>query len=129
MSTHCERVIGEVAKGIAVTHSVEAVLDYRKGYPPVVNTAASVVRAVEAAAVSVGPDHVETGIAPSLGCEDFAYMIRAVGGAYVWIGNGEAGPGEGLHGDHYVFNDAIVPIGLSYWTNLVEQTLPANSEL
>jgi hippurate hydrolase len=52
-------------------------------------------------------------------------MVRAAGGAYAWIGAGEAGPGEGLHGDRYVFNDAIVPIVLRYWTSLVAQTLPA----
>jgi hippurate hydrolase len=52
-------------------------------------------------------------------------MAREVGGAYAWIGAGPAGPGEGLHGDRYVFNDAIVPIVLRYWVNLVEQSLPA----
>jgi hippurate hydrolase len=60
-----------------------------------------------------------------MGCEDFAYMIRAAGGVYAWIGAGQAGPGEGLHGDRYIFNDDIVPIVLRYWVNLVEQTLPA----
>ena len=61
---------------------------------------------------------------PSLGCEDFAYMVREAGGCYAWIGAGDVGPGEGLHGPRYVFNDAIVPIVLSYFVTLVEQTLP-----
>ncbi len=52
-------------------------------------------------------------------------MAREVGGAYAWIGAGPVGPGEGLHGDRYVFNDSIVPIGLRYWVTLVEQTLAA----
>ena len=52
-------------------------------------------------------------------------MVRAAGGAYAWIGTGPAGPGEGLHGDRYVFNDAIIPAVLRYWIALVEQSLPA----
>ena len=51
----------------------------------------------------------------------------AAGGAYTWIGAGDVGPRQGLHGDRYVFNDDIVPIVLAYWVNLVEQELPAPS--
>jgi metal-dependent amidase/aminoacylase/carboxypeptidase family protein len=51
--------------------------------------------------------------------------VRAAGGAYAWIGTGTAGPGEGLHGDRYDFNDEIVPIGLRYWVNLARQVLAA----
>jgi hippurate hydrolase len=125
LSDHCERLIGDIVRGVAAAHGVAAALDYRKGYPPVVNTAAPVARAVEAAAAAVGRDQVMTEFKPSLGCEDFAYMIRAAGGAYAWIGAGDVGPGEGLHGDRYVFNDAIVQSVLSYFVTLVEQVLPS----
>ena len=125
LSDRCEHLIGDIAGGIAAAHGVAGKLDYQRGYPPVVNTAAAVARAVDAAVSVVGRDHVRTEFSPSLGCEDFAYMIRAAGGAYTWIGAGEAGPGEGLHGDRYDFNDAIVPIALEYWVNLVTQVLPA----
>ena len=54
-------------------------------------------------------------------------MIRAASGCYAWISAGDVGPGEGLHGDRYVFNDAIVPIVLRYWTSLVEKALPKAS--
>jgi metal-dependent amidase/aminoacylase/carboxypeptidase family protein len=84
-------------------------------------------RVVAAAARVVGPDRVKTDFAPSLGCEDFAYMTRAVGGAYAWIGTGAAGPGAGLHGDRYVFNDEIVPVGLRYWLALAKRCLPSGS--
>ena len=128
LSGLCERLIGDIAKGVAAAHGVAAKLDYRRGYPPVINTAEAVASAVEAAASVVGRDQVRTEFAPSMGCEDFAYMVRAAGGAYAWIGAGEAGPSEGLHGDHYDFNDAIVPTVLEYWVNLVAQVLPAASE-
>ena len=125
LSDHCERLIGQIADGIAAAHGVTAMVDYQKGYPPVVNTAGPVAHAIAAATDVVGAEQVVTDFVPSLGCEDFAYMVRAAGGAYAWIGAGQAGAGEGLHGDRYVFNDAIVPVVLRYWTRLVEQVLPS----
>ncbi|WP_287177649.1 M20/M25/M40 family metallo-hydrolase [Mesorhizobium sp.] len=83
-------------------------------------------RAIAAAAATVGSENVTTEFSPSLGCEDFAFMIREAGGCYAWIGVGDVGPGEGLHGDRYVFNDEIVPTVLRYYVNLVEQTIPAS---
>ncbi|TIT02147.1 amidohydrolase [Mesorhizobium sp.] len=119
----CEKLIGEIARGIAAAHSVTATLDYKKGYPPLINAAHATARAVEAAAATVGRENVSTEFSPSLGCEDFAFMIREAGGCYAWIGAGDVGPGEGLHGDRYVFNDEIVPTVMRYYVNLVEQTL------
>ena len=62
-----------------------------------------------------------------MGAEDFAFMLQAKPGCYIFIGNGEnAGPGEGgcmLHNPRYDFNDAILPIGASYWARLVEHVL------
>lgn len=123
LSDLCERQIGQIAAGIASAHGVSARLDYQRGYPPVINTADPVAHAVAAARSAVGSADVVTDFAPSLGCEDFAYMVREAGGAYAWIGAGDAAPGEGLHGDRYDFNDAIVPVVLSYWVNLVRQVL------
>jgi hippurate hydrolase len=124
LSDRCEQFIGDIAAGVASAHAVASNLDYQRGYPPVINSPEAVARSVKAATAAVGSDHVLTEFNPSMGCEDFAYMIRAAGGAYAWIGAGQVGPGEGLHGDHYVFNDEIVPIVLRYWVNLVEQVLP-----
>ncbi len=124
LSAVCERLLGNIAQGIAAAHGVATQLDYRRGYPPVINSAAAVACAVEAAASVVGRDRVRTEFSPSMGCEDFAYMARAAAGAYAWIGAGQAGPGEGLHGDRYDFNDGIVPLVLAYWVNLVAQVLP-----
>jgi hippurate hydrolase len=124
LSDHCEKLIAQIAKGIAAAHGVEAALDYRKGYPPVVNSAEGAESALRAVRETVGPDRAVTDFPPSMGCEDFAFMVRRAGGAYAWIGAGPAGPREGLHGDRYDFNDEIVPIALAYWVNLVQLTLP-----
>ena len=60
-----------------------------------------------------------------MGCEDFAYMLEERPGSFIWIGNGPAQRGGGLHGPRYDFNDEILPLGASYWAKLVENTLPA----
>lgn len=127
LSDLCERQLNQIAAGIASAHGVRAVLDYQRGYPPVINAADPAANAVAAARSTVGSADVVTDFAPSLGCEDFAYMVRTAGGAYAWVGAGEAGPGEGLHGDRYDFNDAIVPVVVRYWVNLVCQVLPARA--
>lgn len=127
LSDHCESLIGDIAKGVAVSHGVSARLDYKKGYPPVVNTKDATARAIDAATAVLGAERVSTEFSPSLGCEDFAYMVRAAGGCYAWVGVGDVGPGEGLHGDRYVFNDEIVPTVMRYYVNLVEQTLSCES--
>lgn len=127
LSDLCERQLSQTAAGIASAHGVRAVLDYQRGYPPVINAADPAANAVAAARSTVGSADVVTDFAPSLGCEDFAYMVRTTGGAYAWVGAGEAGPGEGLHGDRYDFNDAIVPVVVRYWVNLVCQVLPARA--
>ena len=61
---------------------------------------------------------------PSTGSEDFAYMLQARPGCYIWLGNGNRDGGCMLHNPHYDFNDEILPIGTSYWVSLVEQELP-----
>ncbi|MEO5757389.1 MAG: amidohydrolase [Mesorhizobium sp.] len=124
LSDHCEKLLGEIAQGIAASHGVTAHLVYKRGYPPVINTAEAVATAIAAAAGVVGAENALTDFSPSLGCEDFAYMVRAASGSYAWIGAGDVGPGAGLHGDRYVFNDEIVPIVLRYWTDLVARALP-----
>ena len=62
---------------------------------------------------------------PSMGCEDFSFLLQGVrDGAYAWIGAGDVGPGEGLHGDRFVFNDAIIPVGIRFFLSIVQRALP-----
>jgi hippurate hydrolase len=119
-----EPAIRRIAEGIAQAHGAEiASMRYEMRYPPTVNTAAETEIAARAAAAVVGADNLVRDPTPSMGAEDFAFMLQAKPGSYVWIGNG---PTEGsclLHNPHYDFNDEILPIGASYWATLVEQTL------
>ena len=66
-----------------------------------------------------------TDILPSMGAEDFAYMLREKPGCYVWLGNGPGTGGCTLHNPHYDFNDEILAPGIAYWTRLVQRALPA----
>jgi amidohydrolase len=112
--------LGEsVAKGYGATISLER--HYR--YPAVINAEAETDHAIEAASQVVGANSVDLTPTPSMGAEDFAFMMNAVKGSYIWIGNG---PGEGgciLHNANYDFNDAALVLGASYWVRLVENRL------
>ena len=59
-----------------------------------------------------------------MGSEDFAYMLEARPGCYIWAGNGPSDNGRMLHSPRYDFNDELIPVGASYWIRLVESLLP-----
>jgi hippurate hydrolase len=112
-----------ICRGVAAAFGARIELRYERGYPPTLNDQeqAEVCRSV--ARGLVGADKVCTDLQPTMGAEDFAYMLQVKPGCYVWIGNG---PGEGgcmLHSPHYDFNDAILPVGVAYWVRLVEHVL------
>ena len=119
-----ERRMREICAGVASTYGTEVKLRYERRYPPTVNA----VRETEICAAvlerMVGAENVAR-VPPVMGSEDFAFMLQVKAGCYVFVGNG---PGEGgcmLHNPNYDFNDAILPLGASYWGNLVEHVLQA----
>ena len=111
--------------GVAAAHGAQAELRLIPGYPPTVNSAAEAATAAGAMAAVVGADRVDTHLPPTMGAEDFAYMLQARPGAYGWIGNGPGTGGCLLHNPRYDFNDAVLAIGASYWATLVERVLAA----
>ncbi len=119
-----ERRMREIVAGIAAAHGAEAELDYRHNYPVLVNTAEETCKAARAAATVVGEANVAIDEPPVMGSEDFAFMLQARPGSYVWIGNGVGEEGGCMvHNPHYDFSDEILPVGASYWAALVEQEL------
>jgi len=116
--------MAQICEGVGATHGARITLDYRPGYPGVVNTPAETSAAVAAATKLVGAQNVEPNARPAMGSEDFAFMLEKRPGAYIAIGAGE-GPGDPpLHNPYYDFNDNILPLGAAYWVALVEQQLP-----
>jgi len=115
--------LAEVATGIAKSFGLEAGVQYRRGYPPTVNHAREAAIGAAAAALVVGDDRVERNPAPVMGAEDFAFMLEAVPGSYIWMGSGEGETPALLHSQYYDFNDEALPLGVSYWAKLVETRL------
>ncbi|WP_114391162.1 M20 aminoacylase family protein [Notoacmeibacter marinus] len=115
-----EAAIRRVVDGVATAHGVQATCRYRRGYPVTVNEAGAVEIAIAAARKVAGNDRVVTDHPPMMGAEDFAYMLEARPGAYIFIGNGDS---AGLHSPSYDFNDDAIPHGVRYWVALAETAL------
>lgn len=120
-----------IAQLTAEAHGASAAVKFDRSYPPTVNHARETEFAASVMDDVVGPQNVVRGIEPTLGSEDFAFMLRAKPGCYVFIGNGDgshraAGHGLGpcmLHNASFDFNDELIPIGATYWIRLVEKFL------
>ena len=120
-----ERLLTEVATLTARAHGAEAVVEYSRGYPSVVNDAAATERAALAGASVMGAARIIRDRPPVMGAEDFSYMAAAVPGCFVRIGQAAGDKGSTpVHHPRYDFNDDILPIGASLWSTLVEQELP-----
>jgi amidohydrolase len=118
-----EAGIRRIVAGIDAAYGTSSTVRYERRYPPTINAERETAIAGEAIAKVVGAANLLTDLQPTMGAEDFAFMLQAKPGSYVFIGNG---PGEGgciLHNPHYDFNDEILPIGASYWATLAEQVL------
>ncbi|NKB49745.1 MAG: amidohydrolase [Alphaproteobacteria bacterium] len=121
---YAEQAIARIAAGICEAAGATMELDYQRRYPSTINHVEETALAAAAAAAVVGDDNIDHAPVPSMGSEDFAYMLRERPGCYVWLGNGAAEGGCMLHNPGYDFNDEILPVGASYWATLVEQILP-----
>ena len=116
-----------VAEGVCAAYGGTCELNYMSGYPATINSVAETEISAKAVVDLLGEENIIRNPTPSMGGEDFSYMLEARPGCYVWLGIGP-GKGEGgcmLHSSRYDFNDDILPIGASYWVKLVENELPA----
>jgi amidohydrolase len=127
-----ERRMNEIASGVAGGFGATVDFSFKRNYPPLINHPAQTAFAAEAMRAVVGADNVDTNVEPTMGAEDFAFMLQEKPGCYVFIGNGDGdhrmgGHGLGpcqLHNGSYDFNDQLLPIGASFWAKLVEMSLP-----
>ncbi len=126
LSERVEADIRRLAAGIAEAHGASVALGYERRYPALVNTESESALAARVAGDVVGTARVAPDAEPMMGSEDFAFMLQAKPGCYIWLGNGEeGGPGGcSLHNPHYDFNDEAAVIGASYWARLVETAMP-----
>lgn len=117
-----EKRMNEVCAGVALQTGARITLNYDRGYPVVVNHPAETELAAKIAGEIGGAANVATDMEPVMGAEDFAYMLEARPGAFIFMGNGDS---AGLHHPAYNFNDDAIIYGSSYWVKLVETSLAA----
>ena len=115
-----ESRIKQIATGIASTFEAKAEVDYQRRYPATINYAKQADIAIKAAKNVVGETSVIIDPNPSMGAEDFAFMLKKIPGAYVWLG---AGQGANLHNPAYNFNDEVLTTGVEYFIEIVKQEL------
>jgi hippurate hydrolase len=124
VQTQVEQRIRELCAGTALSHGATISVRYERRYPPTVNTSPEAELCASVAASLVGTDRVKRELKPAMGSEDFAWMLQARPGAYMWLGNGTGSVGGCMvHNPGYDFNDAVLPIGAAYWVRLAETAL------
>ena len=116
-----EQRITELAHAHVLGYGGSVEIDYQRGYPVVVNSAAETEFARQVAEELVGAQRVVAPFGPVTGSEDFAYYLQHKPGCFLRLGNGENCPM--LHHPKYDFDDANLAVGAAYWTRLVERFL------
>ena len=120
-----EQRLRELCSGIAQSFGATATLHYERIYPPTINTEPEARFAAAVAIGLVGEANMKWDMEPSMGAEDFSFMLRVKPGAYLRLGQG----GEGacfLHNSKYDFNDEVLPLGSALFASLVEQAMPCS---
>ena len=126
-----ERRMQEIAEHTAAAFDATVDFRFNRNYPPLINHPEETAFAVEVLTEQFGADHVDAKTEPTMGAEDFAFMLQHKPGCYVFLGNGDGGhrdQGHGLgpcnlHNPSYDFNDDLLPIGATYWVRLAEKFL------
>ena len=118
-----EKKLKEISSGIAKANGAEAEVDFHltNKYPPTINSKKESVFAANVAKKVFGDSQVDTDIDPSMGGEDFSYLLEKKPGAYLYIGQGDDNHKAHLHTTKYDFNDNLLPVGVNYWVELVKE--------
>ncbi len=114
-----EQKIKDTAIGIAKAHGGNAEIEYSRKYPPTINSKKESEFAANTAKELVGEKNVFTDIDPSMGGEDFSYLLNEKPGSYLYIGQKDEKHKAHLHTTKYDFNDNLLPLGVNFWVNLV----------
>ncbi|WP_233882970.1 M20 aminoacylase family protein [Paraburkholderia flagellata] len=126
-----ESRLRKIAESTAEAYDCSVDITFHRNYPPTVNSSAEAQFAAKVMREVVGADHVDANVEPTMGAEDFSFMLLEKPGCYAFLGNGEgghrdAGHGAGpcmLHNASYDFNDQLLPVGSSFWVHLATKFL------
>jgi hippurate hydrolase len=119
-----EKKVREISTKVAEALGATAEVTYSRGYPATVNSERESQFAARVGERIFGKGNVITDAEPTMGGEDFSYMLQARPGAYVWLGQGGGPGGCFLHNPKFDFNDEVIPLGAGYLAALVEEALP-----
>ena len=119
-----ETTMRRLAEHIAQGYGATATMDFRLLFAPTINDPAETDAIIKAASTVVGRENVEANGPLVMGSEDFSFMLEAVPGAYINIGNGDTHGAVPVHNPAYEFNDDAIPIGAAMFAELVAQKLP-----
>jgi amidohydrolase len=119
-----ERRLSELVPSIAAAFGATATLKYERVYPATVNHAVQAEFATAVAETLIGPDNVVRNLDPSMGSEDFSFMLLEKPGAFARLGQGGVESGCFLHNSKYDFNDTVIPLGAGYLAALAETAMP-----
>ena len=127
-----ERRMRKIVESTAAAFDCDAEVRFNRNYPPTINDAEQARLAASVMAEVVGPENVDTSVEPTMGAEDFSFMLLERPGCYAFLGNGEGGHRESghgagpcmLHNTSYDFNDNLLSVGSTYWVRLAERFLP-----
>jgi hippurate hydrolase len=117
--------VRRLTTGIAASFGATADVVFDRAYPATVNDPDATDLTRQAAAAIAGASRVQPMRNPSMGGEDFSFMLNAKQGSYIMLGAGRGKSDPMVHHPAYDFNDEILPVGASYWAALTEQLLPA----
>lgn len=126
-----EKRLNELCAAVALGFGATARVHYERIYPATINSPGEAEFAATVAERLLGADHVTRDMEPSMGAEDFSFMLQAKPGAYLRLGQGDAN-GVGscfLHNSRYDFNDEVLPLGAALHAGLIEQGMPPSSVL
>ena len=115
-----EKKIINISKGIAKANGGEAEVKYTRKYPSTINSKEKSIFASNVAKELVGEENVNTDIEPSMGGEDFSYLLNEKPGSYLYIGQKDNDHENYLHTTKYDFNDNLLCLGVNFWVNLVK---------
>ena len=118
-----EQRMRTIVAGVAAMFEMAATVRYERRYPATVNAETETGHAIAAMSAVVGAANVDRDPVPNMGSEDFAFMLQAKPGCYVWLGTGRGAQTPNIHHPQYDFNDDALAIGASYWVTLALQQL------
>lgn len=116
-----QKRVTEITAGLMGAFGMTYDLEYHLGYPVTFNHDGQTDFATSVTRAAFGADAINTQVPPTMGSEDFSYMLEERPGAFINIGNGDS---AGLHNAAYEFNDDAIPVGVTYWASLVETAMP-----